>query len=724
MSSPKARQDRWAVLLAAMAAVVTLLLASFLLTSCGLSESPPPESGAPGTPSDAPKAAAEGGDEPGSPAPQPGPPKDMANGDGPGEPGPGEPASAGPPSPVPTAPSVPPEPPPADMAAPYEPPPMPAEAGFGDDKAYENGGGGIMIPGSVDGGGGTGGSGAEYPGIDDILNGDADGGIAVAPSYAPVERFPYLDAPDVVSPGQRIEVTVALTLDPLTPGVTARPGPGVTLSPEGAYGLPLPANAEHWPIDVDLVAPGFQSSDAAPLQRRIVLYRDNDSDFARFSLTLRPDAKAGVERRLAARFYHEGRFLGSAARPIRIAAADATASPSALSSTGRIAAAGAIAIEAEGDSPDMDVLVQFDDPAAPRHATVFIHSPHIAGAVIGAFDLPEGAQEWIDGNFAQMVMLGQRLRGARPIGEPASDAPEAQRRRIVALAEGFGEDLYRRYAPEDFRRVFEKLRGEGRLDSLLVSSNSPIIPWELLFAPAGDGASGGFLGLTHRIGRWTPRDGGDLTDRPGAEIVFDGVAAIAPRYSGRQALPFQQREIDALSALSGFSAIAGDYAAFEALVRDPLSRFVHFSGHGAIGDPLAGEAPFAILLEDERIDPATWRRIAGAADPARRPLYFFNACDSGAAKVTGGFVQGWGTTVLESGAAGFIGGMWPLADAAAADFAADYYARLASGLASDSVRVADVLREVRQGFYATGDPTFLAYTFYGDPNLTVVRRQP
>ncbi|MBK8457284.1 MAG: CHAT domain-containing protein [Phyllobacteriaceae bacterium] len=545
-----------------------------------------------------------------------------------------------------------------------------------------------------------------------------------APAGGPVVRHPYLDAPETIQPGERIAVTVALTLDPLTPGVTAKAAPGGKLTTEGALELPLPADAESWPIDVDLIAPGFDAADGEPLQRRIVLYRDNDSDFARFDLTLRSDAVTGTTRRLAARFYHAGRFLGSAARPVVVAGNGQPAQPSALSSSGPMAQGEAIDLDVGGSVPDMDVLVQFEDPARPRHAAVYIHSPHIAGAIVGSFDLPDDAVGWIEANYAQMVTLGSRLRSASSLTAAADGDPAAQRKRIVAFAEGFGDQLYRRYTPREFRQVFVQLRAEKRLSSLLVSSNSPAFPWELVFAPGGDGEPGGFLGITYRIGRWTPRDDGGLSDRPGGEIVFNGVAAVAPHYAGRQALPFQQREIDALSALSGFDAIGGDYAAFEALVRDPVGRFVHFSGHGAIGDPLAGEAPFAILLEDERIDPTTWRRIAGAADPARRPFYFFNACDSGAAKVMGGFVQGWGATVLESGAGGFIGGMWPLSDETAATFAAEYYARLVGGLAADRVRIADVLREVRRGFYATGDPTYLAYTFYGDPNLTVIRQQP
>ena len=36
------------------------------------------------------------------------------------------------------------------------------------------------------------------------------------------------------------------------------------------------------------------------------------------------------------------------------------------------------------------------------------------------------------------------------------------------------------------------------------------------------------------------------------------------------------------------------------------------------------------------------------------------------------------------------------------------------------MHIADVLREVRSRFYDTGDPTYLAYAYYGNANLLVV----
>jgi CHAT domain-containing protein len=74
--------------------------------------------------------------------------------------------------------------------------------------------------------------------------------------------------------------------------------------------------------------------------------------------------------------------------------------------------------------------------------------------------------------------------------------------------------------------------------------------------------------------------------------------------------------------------------------------------------------------------------------------------------------------VLEAGASGYVGGLWPLSDGGAADFAVHFYQLVINALETGSVSVADALRETRGLFFEKGDPTFLAYVYYGDPTST------
>lgn len=101
----------------------------------------------------------------------------------------------------------------------------------------------------------------------------------------------------------------------------------------------------------------------------------------------------------------------------------------------------------------------------------------------------------------------------------------------------------------------------------------------------------------------------------------------------------------------------------------------------------------------------------------QHPLIFFNACEVGQSYQIANFVEGWAPALLESGASGYIGGLWPIGDKGAAEFAINFYTNLEKGLQQGPVKIAEALRKTRRLFCETGDPTFLSYTYFGNPNL-------
>ncbi len=113
----------------------------------------------------------------------------------------------------------------------------------------------------------------------------------------------------------------------------------------------------------------------------------------------------------------------------------------------------------------------------------------------------------------------------------------------------------------------------------------------------------------------------------------------------------------------------------------------------------------------------TYPFLAAASPSAHHPLFFFNACDLGQAHEVSGGLDGWAPAVLETGAVGYIGGLWPLDDESASAFSRRFYEAVAEALTKGPVRVGDALASVRRRFFRTGDPTWLAYVYYGDVNL-------
>ena len=117
------------------------------------------------------------------------------------------------------------------------------------------------------------------------------------------------------------------------------------------------------------------------------------------------------------------------------------------------------------------------------------------------------------------------------------------------------------------------------------------------------------------------------------------------------------------------------------------------------------------------IDVIDWRGLP-LADNQKQTLFFFNACDVGQAESVAGAVDGWAPAVLARGAAGYIGGLWPLHDEPAARFAAAFYGAVKSKLEQSSrASVPEALAQARRLVYETGDPTYLAYAYYGDAQL-------
>jgi hypothetical protein len=122
------------------------------------------------------------------------------------------------------------------------------------------------------------------------------------------------------------------------------------------------------------------------------------------------------------------------------------------------------------------------------------------------------------------------------------------------------------------------------------------------------------------------------------------------------------------------------------------------------------------------LDLMSWRGMMH--DEVRyHPLYFINACDVGRANRVLNFVDGWAPTVLDGGGSGFIGGLWSLSDKGAAEFAEHFYGGLRDALdRGQSASVAELVARSRREFFDSGDPTFLAYVFYGDVNLRMTSR--
>jgi hypothetical protein len=562
---------------------------------------------------------------------------------------------------------------------------------------------------------------------------------AATPPPAPVtalKRFPTVDAPPSVSTGVRFSVLVSLTTEKLTPEVQVPAvGKGVEKTAAGGLALNLPCRPK-CEMEVVLAAPGFDfvsGSNTAGIE----MTADGDSTPARFELS----ALQAGSGRLEATFWYQGAFLARAVRTIQVTAIGAARAPTSavapMAAQGVAAAPvppggsvasrvsqppGPAALPFGARPPDLTVRWEESTFGNQQHCIVMVSSPYL-GPVKSAPCVP-GADlaRYLAERYQQLHELTGR--GVQVAGGPAK--PQDRSRLIADDLRGLGRELYDHFATRAFQDAFWALIDKQRADpgfefrTIQIYTNNPVLPWEILVPARPDGSGArGFLGVDFDVARW--HIGDRIQDLPPLELNLRRIVAFAPQYQGAAFLAHQREELQSMSSLPGYEQDAGNTQAMFQLLDDPPEGIVHFAGHG-YARPATGGGMFdyGLQFEDAAVSPTVWR---GHERPSTRnhPLFVLNACDTGEAQNVAGFIDGWASVLLETGASGFIGGLWPLGDQGAAEFAKEFYQGLQKNLSEGKAApVADLLRKIRADFTKTSDPTFLAYVFYGDARLEIV----
>ncbi|WP_295388369.1 CHAT domain-containing protein [uncultured Thiodictyon sp.] len=496
-----------------------------------------------------------------------------------------------------------------------------------------------------------------------------------------------------------------------------------------------------------------------PDSRTIRLPRSGDSDIARFRLTPKSIDAAQAQRQIQITLWHRETFVGQVSRDLTVYAdrppvapekpRESEAVPSQIESSSSPAAIAAVAPQPllsksapglarpepkpthqsapapigiiDKEAPDLTVFLNYPAPGTGGEGTVTIHS-HYQQSVTAALPAADGLEEWL-----RALDLGATKDATRrPV--QWSDGKQGQDqdpRRAIDRMQSLGEDAYRRFAPAVFQNAYWDLRERlgGRFDSIQIITNQPLVPWELM-RPSRKDRTDDFLGIAFRIGRWHLNRTAGVLRSPDQQQVLRDLIAIAPDYAGVQGLPAVSDELRGLARFTGYRRLDARYESLRDLGQDPQRPrgIIHFAGHGeAAADAPASQ--YHIKLEDGDLDPLAWHALFKQS--SAHPFVFLNACEIGQARPVGFFVEGWAPAVLETGASGFVGGLWPLPDRSAAAFAIRFYAELVGHLERNGeASVAEALRQTRTHFRETGDPTYLAYVFYGDPELRFQAGRP
>ncbi|MFI6322770.1 CHAT domain-containing protein [Nonomuraea sp. NPDC050556] len=338
-------------------------------------------------------------------------------------------------------------------------------------------------------------------------------------------------------------------------------------------------------------------------------------------------------------------------------------------------------------------------PAAPATRSAPMGGPHpVSGEVtLQVRRSPDGYvfQLLSEGNLYDPVL--QSL-----AGDP-SGAVEQAIASLHDLARGAGDSLWLREAgvnlwdqmvPQAVKEQFWELRGDIRAFS--IATDHDIIPWELLH-PLSERDDAGFLveqfPVTRRVyGQARARalrlrdPGFVLAGQPPPEAV-DEVKAINRLVTGGRL--FNRRD---------------DLATF---IRSGDSGLLHFACHNSFdarGSSIAMlDGDFGPVHLSSAVTTRALRRGS--------PLVFFNACRSAGAVYEYTRMVGWAGAFMRAGAGAFVGTLWAVPSGRARRFAEEFY----GAFVEDRQPLGEATRLARLGIRQGDDPTWLAYTCYGDP---------
>jgi hypothetical protein len=294
---------------------------------------------------------------------------------------------------------------------------------------------------------------------------------------------------------------------------------------------------------------------------------------------------------------------------------------------------------------------------------------------------------------------------------PEPDVEEALKR--------LGQNLWREL-PEELRGLYARERDRWRNGSLLILSDEPHLPWELLW-PYGEGwEDDGPWCLTLPLSRWLARStsGEGNSGAPGI-LPLTAFACVAPDDTQ---LPAAQQERIFLQHLLGRRGVrdvsppTSTWGAVMDLLRTGLFDWFHATTHGKFSLDAPDQRSVLLLEKHQSLTP---QHFVGAKIEEgirrNRPAFVFNFCHAGRMGwgLTG--LGGWADRLISCGAGLFLGPLWRVADETASQMARSFYEHLLDG----ETTVAEAVRSARREARKAGNPTWLAYSLYAHPNATV-----
>ena len=291
-------------------------------------------------------------------------------------------------------------------------------------------------------------------------------------------------------------------------------------------------------------------------------------------------------------------------------------------------------------------------------------------------------------------------------GMAAGRSSYASPKLVRARLRNLGAQLWADAVPETVRRQFWEQA--DRIGSFSVASDLDNIPWELLYPVDGHNEIG-FLCEQYPLTRRVYGQG--RTRR----LPLSSVAYVVPQGSPDDAMDEVTRVRARLGHEISDQGILDNLQGLTALLDNARTGVLHFACH----NKFTSADGSVVTMADGPFRPSDLSlAVQRKALAEFGPLIFFNGCRS-AGEIPGlTRMMGWAKQFMGAGAGAFLGSLWPVRSSSARDFADAFYA----AFAAEQLPLGEATRKARRAIAEEGgDPTWLAYTVYGNPAAAAIR---
>jgi hypothetical protein len=269
-----------------------------------------------------------------------------------------------------------------------------------------------------------------------------------------------------------------------------------------------------------------------------------------------------------------------------------------------------------------------------------------------------------------------------------------------------GVNLWEQMVPQVIKEQFWELHDE--IKAFSIATDQDIVPWELLY-PLTQTDDAGFLVEQFPVVRRV------YGQRRASSISLDPAVFVIPDGSPREAY----HEIEEINRNLRGALETGDGALLTGIeqlmtwVNSGRAGLLHFACHNSF---TIGGAGSSIAMPDGGFSPMMLSSAtATRALSYRSPLVFVNACRSAGAIYEYTRLTSWASQFMRAGAGAFLGTLWAVPSEPARHFAEAFY----DACLGRRQRLGEAVHTARIAIRDTADPTWLAYTVYGDPAATV-----